>query len=33
LSLAVGVTFLLAAFMNVVLPHYEKIQYSVSPHP
>lgn len=29
LSLAVGMTFLLAAFMNVVLPHYDKIQYSV----
>ena len=29
MALAAGILFLLAAFMNVVLPHYERIQYSV----
>eukprot|EP00961_Rhodomonas_salina_P083483 1121285-Rhodomonas_salina.1 len=28
-ALAVSVTFLLGAFMNVVEPHYDRVQYSV----
>lgn len=28
-ALALGVLFLLSAFLNVVLPHYERVEYSV----